>query len=119
MFPLFRIDSRSIFVHRYRDITPEIRAACIKALGSWIVSYSSYFLEDHYLKYLGWMLNDRAPEVRKAAIKALIPLYSSNELFVHMDLFTQRFKARMVEMTLDKDINVSLKAIKLCTALAK
>lgn len=46
-------------MHRYRDIDPDIRMSCIKSLGIWIVSYPSLFLQDLYLKYLGWTLNDK------------------------------------------------------------
>lgn len=48
-----------LFMHRYRDIEPEIRMSCIRALGVWIVNYPSLFLQDSYLKYLGWTLNDK------------------------------------------------------------
>lgn len=46
-------------MHRYRDIDPNIRMACIQSLGVWILAYPSLFLQDLYLKYLGWTLNDK------------------------------------------------------------
>lgn len=46
-------------MHRYRDVEPDIRMACIQSLGVWILSYPSLFLQDLYLKYLGWTLNDK------------------------------------------------------------
>lgn len=46
-------------MHRYRDIEPDIRMSCIQSLGVWIQSYQSLFLQDLYLKYLGWTLNDK------------------------------------------------------------
>lgn len=48
-----------LFMHRYRDVEPDIRMACIQSLGVWILSYPSLFLQDLYLKYLGWTLNDK------------------------------------------------------------
>lgn len=42
-----------------RDVLPEIRAICIEELGSWMQSYSSSFLTDSYLKYIGWTLHDK------------------------------------------------------------
>lgn len=48
-----------LFVHRYRDIDPDIRMSCIESLGVWVLSYPSLFLQDLYLKYLGWTLNDK------------------------------------------------------------
>lgn len=46
-------------MHRYRDIDPNIRMLCIESLGLWILSYPALFLQDLYLKYLGWTLNDK------------------------------------------------------------
>ena len=60
-----------LFMHRYRDVDPDIRIACIRAIGSWILSYPSLFLQDLYLKYLGWTLNDKNADVRKISIMAL------------------------------------------------
>jgi hypothetical protein len=50
-----------IFVHRYRDIDPAIRAMSSEALGTWINSYPQYFLKDKSsrLKYLGWSVLPR------------------------------------------------------------
>jgi hypothetical protein len=50
-------------MHRYRDVDPEIRMSCIKSLGIWVVSYPSLFLQDIYLKYLGWTLNDKVRNI--------------------------------------------------------
>lgn len=49
----------SVFVHRYRDIRPEIRALCIAELGVWMQGLSAEFLKDNYLKYIGWTLFDK------------------------------------------------------------
>ena len=38
---------------------PEIRATCIEEIGSWIKTYPDAFLNDSYLKYIGWMLYDK------------------------------------------------------------
>lgn len=55
----YYILSWRLFVHRYRDVDPDIRMSCIQSLGIWISSYPSLFLQDLYLKYLGWTLNDK------------------------------------------------------------
>ena len=52
------------------------------------------FLADNYLKYVGWMLYDKAGEVRLACLKVLESLYSSNDHAPHLELFTARFKVR-------------------------
>lgn len=64
-------------MHRYRDIDPNIRMSCIESLGSWILSYPSLFLQDLYLKYLGWTLND----------KVSFELLMNHELILHCLLF--------------------------------
>lgn len=55
-------------MHRYRDIDPDIRMSCIQSLGAWIVSYPSLFLQDLYLKYLGWTLNDKVSCIYSVSI---------------------------------------------------
>ena len=50
---------RGVFVFRYRDVVPDIRSISIHELGLWIVKLPSLYLEDSYLKYLGWTLYDR------------------------------------------------------------
>lgn len=50
---------KSVFVHRYRDTLPDIRAICMAEIGVWMLNYSFYFLDDSYLKYIGWTLHDK------------------------------------------------------------
>lgn len=50
---------RVSFVSVPRDVLPEIRAICIEEIGSWMQSYSTSFLTDSYLKYIGWTLHDK------------------------------------------------------------
>lgn len=42
-----------------RDAIAEIRAICIEEIGVWMKLYSDAFLNDSYLKYVGWTLHDR------------------------------------------------------------
>ena len=49
----------SVFVHRCRDVEAIIRTECIKHLGEWMEQYPSYFLDNNYLRYIGWLLNDK------------------------------------------------------------
>lgn len=55
---------KGIFVHRYRDAIAEIRAICIEEIGVWMKMYSDAFLNDSYLKYVGWTLHDRVSKFR-------------------------------------------------------
>ncbi|XP_051141640.1 sister-chromatid cohesion protein 3 [Andrographis paniculata] len=108
-----------LFVHRYRDIDPDIRMSCIESLGVWVLSYPSLFLQDLYLKYLGWTLNDKSAGVRKASILALQNLYEVDDNVPSLNLFTERFYKRMLELADDIDISVSVCAIGLVKQLLR
>ncbi|CAJ2632128.1 unnamed protein product [Trifolium pratense] len=106
-----------LFVHRYRDVDPNIRMSCIESLGAWILSYPSLFLQDLYLKYLGWTLNDQNAGVRKASIRALQNLYETDDNIPTLGLFTERFSGRMTELADDIDVAVAVQAIGLVKQL--
>ncbi|XP_041994459.1 sister-chromatid cohesion protein 3-like isoform X2 [Salvia splendens] len=108
-----------LFVHRYRDIDPDIRMSCIESLGVWVLSYPSLFLQDLYLKYLGWTLNDKSSGVRKISVLALQNLYEVDANVPSLNLFTQRFYRRMLELADDIDISVSVCAIGLVKQLLR
>jgi cohesin complex subunit SA-1/2 len=101
----------SVFVHRYRDVRPEIRALCLTELGVWMIDYRTHFLADSYLKYVGWCLYDKVGEVRLASVGVLEGLYRTEETAPHLELFTQRFKERLLSMRLDVEDSVCVKAI--------
>lgn len=108
-----------LFMHRYRDVDAEIRMSCIKSLGIWIVSYPSLFLQDLYLKYLGWTLNDKSAAVRKTSVLALQNLYEVDDNVPLLGLFTERFCNRMIELADDIDISVAVSAIGLLKQLLR
>ncbi|KAJ0113315.1 hypothetical protein Patl1_01119 [Pistacia atlantica] len=108
-----------LFVHRYRDIDPNIRMACIQSLGVWILSYPSFFLQDLYLKYLGWTLNDKSASVRKASVLALQNLYEVDDNVPTLGLFSERFSNRMIELADDIDVSVAVCAIGLVKQLLR
>jgi hypothetical protein len=57
--------TQGVFVHRYRDSAPAIRCDTLAAFGAWLASDPEHFLQNSYLKYVGWMLSDSdAPAVR-------------------------------------------------------
>jgi cohesin complex subunit SA-1/2 len=43
---------KSVFVNRYRDIVPNIRAICMVEIGIWMKRFPQNFLDDSYLKYV-------------------------------------------------------------------
>uniref|UniRef100_A0A8C1N8T0 Cohesin subunit SA n=1 Tax=Cyprinus carpio TaxID=7962 RepID=A0A8C1N8T0_CYPCA len=106
---------KGVFIHRYRDVIAEIRVVCIEEIGMWMKMYSEAFLNDSYLKYVGWTMYDKQGEVRLKCLTALQGLYYSRELNARLELFTSRFKDRIVVMTLDKEYDVAVQAIKLLT----
>ncbi|XP_043393666.1 cohesin subunit SA-2 isoform X6 [Chelonia mydas] len=110
---------KGTFLQRYRDVIPEIRAICIEEIGSWMKMYPDTFLNDSYLKYIGWMLYDKQPEVRLKCLLGLQGIYNRKELVSKMDLFTSRFKDRIVSMTLDKDHEVAVQAMKLLMLMSQ
>nr|DBA13736.1 TPA: hypothetical protein GDO54_017080 [Pyxicephalus adspersus] len=86
-----------------------------KEIGVWMKMYSDAFLNDSYLKYVGWTMHDKQGEVRLKCLTALQGLYYNRELNSKLELFTSRFKDRIVSMTLDKEYDVAVQAIKLLT----
>ncbi|KAM3924647.1 cohesin subunit SA-3 [Leptodactylus fuscus] len=110
---------KGVFVHRYRDTHPDIRALCIEELGTWITTYPQSFLNDSYLKYLGWMLHDKQGHVRLQCLRSLHELYVLPQWAGKLELFSSRFKNRMVSMALDKEHQVSAEAIQLITLVYK
>eukprot|EP00850_Spirogloea_muscicola_P001900 SM000007S20860 [mRNA] locus=s7:586500:592916:+ [translate_table: standard] len=110
---------KGLFMHRYRDVFPSIRAECIGCLGHWIVTLPSLFLQDLYLKYLGWTLNDKDARVRLKAVTSLHALYREKEHIPAMELFTGRFSGRIIELADDVDVHVAEEAIQLLGELLR
>lgn len=108
---------KSIFVHRYRDTFAEIRSICMQEIGVWMRRFPNHFLDDSYLKYVGWTLHDKMGEVRLKCLNTLLPLYESEEIARKMELFTNKFKDRVLAMTLDKESEVAVKAVKLIISI--
>ncbi|XP_078379288.1 cohesin subunit SA-2-like isoform X3 [Oculina patagonica] len=110
---------QGMFIHRYRDSRHEIRSLCIAEMGEWMKEYSTYFLSDKFLKYTVWSLHDKIGEVRQKAILSLRGLYEEEEFLSQLEPLTERFKERLVAMTLDKENEVAVEAVRLVTLLLK
>ncbi|XP_045766386.1 cohesin subunit SA-2 [Maniola jurtina] len=110
---------KSVFVHRYRDTLPDIRAITMSEIGNWMEKFPAHFLDDLYLKYIGWTLHDKVGEVRLRCLQALQPLYECDELKSKLELFTSKFKDRIVSMSLDKETEVAVHAVRLVIAILK
>lgn len=108
----------TVFVHRYRDIDPRIRAECIRELGTWMDILPSFFFESQYLRYFGWLLSDIHGSTRHEVIRSLAKLYSNPNNTIGFRQFTERFRSRLVEMScLDSDTPVRVATIELLKIL--
>ncbi|KAI7868566.1 hypothetical protein BDF14DRAFT_1791670 [Spinellus fusiger] len=108
----------SVFVHRSRDVESVIRNEALKELCVWMQLCPSYFVDNKYLRYFGWALNDLQASVRIEALKSIAKLYKIEENVSKLHSFIGRFKARIEEMALyDVDKSVSVQAIGLCSDL--
>ena len=107
----------TIFIIKYRDVSPEIRATAISALGGWIIYNPEHFLDEIHSKYIGWLLSDRESVVRKAAIHAIARALKEEQLHEHLGTFLDRFSDRIVEMSRDKDDHVAVAAIDVLTSI--
>ncbi|KAH8167528.1 hypothetical protein CIB48_g680 [Xylaria polymorpha] len=99
-----------VFVHRYRDIDPKIRAECIEALGTWVCNLPTVYMSPEYLRYLGWLLSDVNVTTRLEVLKQLAKVLKRDaEKLAH---FIDRFRPRLVEMaTRDAEVSVRVAAI--------
>lgn len=110
----------SVFVHRYRDLDPNIRAECVRAMGLWFSKYPAHFLDGAFLRYVGWVLSDANTHVRLEAVKALSLAYAQTEYITVAALqhFTERFKPRLVEMALgDTELGVRIAVVQVLQAI--
>lgn len=106
----------TVFVHRYRDIDPKIRAECVDALGSWILSLPTVFMEPGYLRYLGWMLSDTNAQTRQEVLKQLLKVFRRDAQ--QLGHFIDRFRPRLIEIaTLDLEVSVRVTAISVIDVL--
>ncbi|KAG8707915.1 hypothetical protein FRC09_001541 [Ceratobasidium sp. 395] len=107
-----------VFVHRYRDADPGIRADCVRELGKWMKIHPTYFLSGQYLRYVGSLLSDLSTSVRLEAIKALSAQYTSsdNSTVLALTNFTERFKPRLLQMAAqDSDVGVRVAVARVLT----
>nr|XP_036869398.1 cohesin subunit SA-2-like isoform X1 [Manis javanica] len=101
------------FVPRYRDVSSDIRVICVAELGCWIRLYPDMFLDNNYLKYIGWMLYDKDASVRLKCITALKALYEKRESAMKLGLFFHRFKKRILSMTQDRQPEITSECMQL------
>lgn len=77
-----------------RDVIAEIRVVCIEEIGMWMKMYSEAFLNDSYLKYVGWTMYDKVSQTHS---HRLVVLYRSNlniSHLIHLHYFSFPSKVR-------------------------
>ncbi|KAB8343212.1 hypothetical protein FH972_022802 [Carpinus fangiana] len=108
----------TVFVHRYRDVDPKIRVDCLVSLAEWMNIYPDYFVDGEHLRYLGWCLSDISAQTRLTVLKGLGTIFRDDRKLGGLRQFTERFRARMVEMaTSDADISVRTHSVELLDIL--
>ena len=110
----------AVFVQRFRDIDYFIREESVDALGEWIAAYPEVFLDNAYLRYIGWALSDRRGSVRCKALEVFGELYREGSLREGMSSFKVRFIGRVMEMA-HKDIELVVRnsALRLLLVIGK
>ena len=123
-----------VFMKRYRDSDPYIRAFCLRALSQMMLKRPDLFLRDTYLKYYGWMMSDKDPVVRVAALDGLLVPFARaqdqsqkpNSKSIHplqvidldkLEKVTHKFLPRIAECVVDISIEVQQRAMPLLLAL--
>lgn len=107
-----------VFVNRYRDVSSAVRKDSIRMFSQWLMEFPSEFLKNEYLKYFGWLLNDRAAEVRRAALQSVYQLLNASSNFAKtMSAFLEKFRPRFLEMIRDIDDEVAIEALNVLTTM--
>lgn len=109
-----------VFVHRYRDLDPNIRAECVRAMGLWFKKYPGHFLDGAYLRYVGWVLSDANTHVRLEAVRALTLAYEQTSFVggAALQHFTERFKPRLVQMAVgDTELTIRVAVVHVLRAI--
>lgn len=98
----------SVFVQRYRDVDTTIRERCLAELIVWIETCPETFLDNTYLRYLGWSLSDKQARVRRLSATGIKQLLKPVAWRKSLKSFTDRFTSRLVEMA-SKDVDESVR----------
>ncbi|KXS12491.1 hypothetical protein M427DRAFT_157256 [Gonapodya prolifera JEL478] len=112
-----------IFVHRYRDVDPTIRADCSRELGAALHRLPEVFLDPMYLRYIGWALSDKSASVRIEPIRTLHRILThpqASTLYIPgFRQFFERFRPRLLDIARgDIDPKCREEAVRVCIAAA-
>ena len=102
----------SVFVHRYRDIDPNIRAQCVCAIRFWFRKYPGHFLDA-----LATSVGSSQTHTPSSASKPSKPsqVSTTKHLLSH---FTERFKPHLLEMAMsDMELPVRIAVVQVLGSL--
>mmetsp|Transcript_24452 Transcript_24452/g.96480 ORF Transcript_24452/g.96480 Transcript_24452/m.96480 type:complete len:414 (+) Transcript_24452:136-1377(+) len=102
-----------VFVHRSRDCFPDIRALSTTALSRWIEAAPEIFMDENYIKHIGWLLFDKDSTVRCSALRALDRVLQSLGPVANVEMLLRRFRVRLREACRDTNDTVAVLAIRL------
>ena len=107
-----------IYSRRVRDVHQPVRALSLETLVEWIAICPSTYVKPDYTKNFGFLLHDKAPEIRKSALDAVAVLYGERMTdFDGVGRFTDRFRERILEQTRDSDPSCVESALKVCAQM--
>lgn len=106
---LMQLSIDAVFVQRYRDVDSLLREKCVESIHSWIITYPEVFLDNAYLRYIGWSLSDKVSQVRLSSLSAWKSICSRVEFRPALTNFVNRFKSRLFEV-LTRDVDKNCRA---------
>jgi cohesin complex subunit SA-1/2 len=110
----------AVFMNRYKDVNPHIRAATMMAMADWCAVRPDIYFDRKLLKYAAWTLNDKVPVVREAAITALLrPMKSNVDEIASMGGLIEKMAPRLADCTIDVDEKVQERAMELLLVLSR
>ena len=110
----------AVFIHRYRDVDPKIRLECVTALGNWIITLPDVYFDGMHLRYLGWVLSDISTPTRAEVVKQLGKLFKNKDNAPRLRTFTEKFRARIVEMAVrDSEVSIRVASVELLDMIRK
>lgn len=80
---LINLIFNSIYIHRSKDFSDDIRIHVVPYLPNFLFFDLSKIIKQEYLKYLGWLCNDYASNVRYIAIDIIQQLLEQLDEYSH------------------------------------
>ncbi|KAK8809497.1 hypothetical protein WA158_000440 [Blastocystis sp. Blastoise] len=108
---------REVYISRVRDTAESIRDLTLSTLYEWIVIHPDIYLQEEYIKYLGWGFYDSYSINRYLCVYYTLQLVKNYPKDKIMKKFVTKYVNRFVYMTRDTDEHVIIMVLKLLTEL--